>query len=172
MVMLSSCSVDFTDSSHDNDYILVSTYYEIDSNSNTVIKEFYVPYVNYNLSGLRYYDISEVLDLEVVALTSQVTYGMFGNYTIVSKTTPIMVYGVSTLKWKTIPENDWIYSTQRLQDDVLVTYGTLPMLSPNYELYDTVRVLYEDLNLTACYVVVKVDTRTFIRYGDLRALLI
>lgn len=162
--------VDLNDTSHDDDYIVVNLYYEVDLNNGNFIKHIYLPTIE---DELHFYDDeTEIGNLEAYTLTNEITYELYGNYSIVSKT-PIQVYAVSDKTWMNIPETAW-YETprdKRLNDDVQTIYGTLPVLSSNYELGDVIRVIYQSNNIMQHFMVVRSDTRLFIRYGDVRKLI-
>ncbi len=158
--------IDLNDTSHDDDYIVVSLYYEVDKKTGELVQKVYLPTIN----ELRFYESNEIGNLELYVQTNEIRYQLYGNYNIKSKTS-ISVYVVSDLKWENIPETAWHESNQRLNDDVLSTYGTLPILATSYKLSDVIRVIYQDNNLWLHYMVARTDTRLFIRYGDLRTLL-
>jgi hypothetical protein len=165
--LLISCDIDLSDTSHDDDYIIVSTYYEYDEQNDEVIKLYYVPKIT---TSLTFYTF-ELDELEKVDEIYEVNYGLRDNYFIKSDE-PIELHAVKQLKWDSIPEKYWLGSTdKRLEDDVLTTYGDLPIISINYELYDVIRVIYQDSNLYLHYILVRENNYLFIRYGDLRKLI-
>lgn len=175
---ISGCTlngIDLDDTSHDDDYILVSVYYDLDVETHDVVKNIYVPTITSGLDyTLRFYTLDELDgDVENILSTTTVEYGILGNYSITSNE-PIDIYAISDLKWESIPESAWYEtpSEKRLNDDLLVNYGTLPILSETYQIGDVIRVIYQENNLSLHYMVSRSDTRLFIRYGDLRTLLV
>jgi len=165
-VILSSCWLDVNDSSHDNEYVIVSTYYIQVKDSFDVIMVYYIPKID---GEIIFYDLDDNT-LEIVGQTNLLTYQLRGNYSI-QTLAPLNIYMGNKLVWNSIPEIGYIYSETKLNSDVLVIYGTLPVISKTYEINDTIRVTYQENNLSLCYILARESTKMFVKYGDIRELL-
>ncbi|MDY0278850.1 MAG: hypothetical protein RBQ97_12280 [Acholeplasma sp.] len=164
---LSACDLlDINDTSHDDEYIQVSTYWAINEETKEVERLYYLPTVS---NGIVFYDL-DIDELEKVNETHSISYQLNGNYKIESESN-LDLFMVKTLKWENISEIDYIYSDSKLEDDILVTYGDLPIISSNYKIGDTIRVVYQENNLLLHYALLREDYNLYIRYGDIRELL-
>ena len=164
---LSACYLDVYDDSHDDEYVVVSTYFERVSDTFDVIELYYIPQID---GEIIFYDLDENI-LEKTGKLNKITYELRGNYKIETQS-PLNIYMVKQLAWVSITENDYIYSESKLETDILVQYGILPIIGKDYELGDTIRVIYQENNLSLHYVLARQDNRMFVRYGDIRELLI
>ena len=165
---LSACyNIDLNDTSHDDEYVEISTYWALNEESGEVEKLYYIP----TLSGnVEFYQIDRG-NLEIIDQTQTITYQLGGNYHIVSNE-PLNLYVKSELVWENISEIDYIYSNTKLEDDTLITYGDLPIIANTYEIGDTIRVIYQENFLQSHFVLLREDYSIYIRYGDIRELLI
>ena len=163
VLVLSSCKIDLEDDTHDDDYIKVSYYYEVDEETNEVSKVYYV-------SDMTFYHFDKD-ELENVFAIRELSYGSRGDWTVDFKEY-FDVYAVKERQWVSIPETAWYESNQKLIDDVLTIYGTLPILSQHYDIGDTVRVSYLENNLLLHFMVQRVDGSFYVRYGDLREMVL
>lgn len=160
--------IDLKDESNDDNYILVSIYYDVDVKTNEIVQKAYIP----ESAELVFYTLDEIQgELEHALTITEIHYQIKGNYRLLSRK-PIKVYAIDEKSWVSIPESAWHYSQDKLQDDVLVTYGTKPLLLPTYEIGDVVRVIYQDNGLQLHFMIERAYQHYYIRYGDLRALLI
>ena len=165
---LSACyNIDLNDTTHDDEYVKVSTYWALNEESGDVERLYYIPTI---IGTINFYDI-DIDDLELINQTQKITYKLNGNYHIVSDK-PLNLYVKNELVWETISEIDYIYSDSKLEDDVLVTYGDLPIIASSYELGDTIRVIYQENFLQSHFVLLREDYGVYIRYGDIRELLV
>ena len=161
--VLGGCEVTDTDR-YDHQFIDIRAYWDWDS-ERELIERFY------------YFDpkteaVSLVEErLEVVGTANEVSIEFHGNYSIKSKE-GITLYQKTDLEWQNISEQGYWASKSQLPDDVLVRYGTLPVLSENYEIGDTVRIFYQDYQLVQHYMVVRADTNYYVNFGEIRQLYI
>ena len=160
-MFMTSCTIDFNDGSHDDDYIKVDFVYEVDEQSGELVKSYYV-------WELVFYSFGND-ELENVGSTNELSYTRYG-YIDVYLGDYVDLYATNNYEWVNIPETAWYESNQKLPNDTLVLYGTLPVLSPSYEIGDSVRVYYLDNNLALHYMVVRSNNTIYVRYGDLRKL--
>ena len=54
--LLISCDIDLSDTSHDNDFIRISTYFEIDEQSGDVLRLYYIEKIDNNI---KFYTFDE-----------------------------------------------------------------------------------------------------------------
>lgn len=160
-MIMSSCTIDFSDETHDDDYIKIAFYYAVDEASGDLVKTYYA-------WELAFYEFDDG-ELESVDAIKELTYGYKGVLSLNTKE-HLDVYKLRERQWVSIPETSWYESNQKLKDDVLVEYGTRPVLSPSYEIGDTVRIHYIDNGLFQHYMVTRVSETLYVRYGDLRKL--
>jgi hypothetical protein len=167
ILTLSACDlIDINDTSNDDKYVQVKSYWVFNEETNEVEKLYYLPTVN---NDIEFYDL-DIETLELVDTTTSITYQLNGNYKIVSDD-EMDLFMVNKLKWENISEIDYIYSGNKLEDDILVTYGDLPIIASTYEIGDTIRVVYQENNLLLHYALLREDYNLYIRYGDIRELL-
>jgi len=163
---LSGCYLDLDDPSHDDDFVLVSNYFERIDGTLEVVERYYLPKID---GELVFYEL-DIEALDLVSNTTRLTYQFRGNYKVESEE-PLNIYMLSELKWVNITENDYIYSENKLEDDVLVEYGTLPIIANDYEIGNTIRVIYQENNIYQHYYLQRTNNYMYIRYGDIRGLL-
>jgi hypothetical protein len=168
ILTLSACDlIDINDTSNDDKYVQVKSYWVFNEETNEVEKLYYLPTVN---NDIEFYDL-DIDELELVNTTNVITYQLNGNYKIVSDD-EMDLFMVNKLKWESISEYDYIYSDSKLNDDILVSYGNLPIIASSYQIGDTIRVIYQENNLSLHYVLIREDYNLYIRYGDIRSNLI
>lgn len=168
MFTLIGCDlIDVNDATHDDEYVMVSTYWEIDEVTKELFKVYYVPTIN---GEIEFIDLLTLGEIELVGQTNILNYELRGNYHLGTQE-PLDLYMKTELKWENISEYDYIYSTKKLPNDVLVEYGTIPIISSEYEIGSTIRVIYQDNQAYLHYTLMRVDYNLYIRYGDFRELL-
>jgi hypothetical protein len=157
--------IDTSNTSRDDEYIMVSRYWALNEKTGEVELVYYISTVNNKISLYQL----EIDDLELVNQTYTINYQLRGNYSITSQE-PLNVYMVKTLMWESISEIGYIYSDNKLPNDVLVESGTLPIISDSYQFGDTIKVIYQDNNIQNHYILSRVNNGIYIRYGDIREL--
>lgn len=162
-MIFSSCTIDLEDGTNDDNYVRVYYYQEIDEETDEISLVYYV-------NNLTFYEFDKD-ELENVFAIHELSYGPRCDWTVDFKEY-FDVYAVKEKRWESIPEIAWFESDQKLSDDVLSLYGTLPILSSSYNIGDVVRITYIEYGLSLHFMVERTDNYLYVRYGDLRKMVI